>query len=297
MFLNRAIFFLFSFFLFFGKLFPQSPDSLWDTFKNIKNHDTIRIAALYDLAWEVLYSNPDSSLTLGEMILNLSQSKGFKKWEGKAYNIKGASYQLKGVYLNAIDSYHHSLKILEQLKDKNGVAGANSNIGSLYIHLKEFKKALNYFLKSLKIFEETNNKAGIANVSNNLSIIYNSKSFRDNNKALDFAQQSLKYYKELDDKYGTASAIGNIAVIYIELAKFKESIDYNIECIQINEEIGNNEAISRAYSGIGKAYSSMGDKTKSIYFFHKSYLVANKEKDLKNILEASEYLYQAYKEN
>ncbi len=275
------------------KFQSQTVDSLWNVFKNVNNHDTIRLSALYDMSWEIVYDNPDSSMILGEMIKNLSQSKKIKKWESKAYNIMGAAFQIKNEYLKAVSAYQSSLKILEELGNKEGVAGAYSNIGSIYIYLGDFQKALVYELKSFKTFEEVGNKKGMASVSNNLGIIYNNLS--DKPKALESNQKSLKLYQELGDKNGIASSLGNIGNIYISQGKYDEALNYQMKCIAISEEIGNKEVVANAYRSVATLYSKQKNYNKAIGFLNKSIRIATEEKNILSRQKAVSDLSDIYK--
>ena len=68
--------------------FSQRTDSLWSLYKNTKNDDTTRLSALYELAWDLLYTNPDSTYILGEKHLQLAFEKKLRREESKAKLIK-----------------------------------------------------------------------------------------------------------------------------------------------------------------------------------------------------------------
>ena len=124
----------------FSAVYSQRSDSLWALYKNTKNQDSIRLTALYEMAWDLIYTNPDSSFALGKKQLEMARAKKLKKFESKALNTIGASYQVRGNFVKAIDSYQQCLKIMEELGDKKGIASAMGNIGSLYIDLKEWSR-------------------------------------------------------------------------------------------------------------------------------------------------------------
>ena len=166
-------------FLLFFQILPfslslaQNTDSLWSVYRNIKNHDTIRLEAFNIIAWNLLYSNPDSSYSLGFEELEIARSKKIKKSEANALNTIAASFQVKFNYLKAIEFYQQSLKIREELGDRKGISSSLANIGSIYINIEEFEKALDYQKKSLVMFEEMKNREGTASALNNIGVIYN----------------------------------------------------------------------------------------------------------------------------
>lgn len=235
--------------------FAQRSDSLWTIYKNTKNHDTIRLAALYELAWDMIYTNPDSTFILGQKQLEIAQSKKLKKQESKAYNTIGASFQMKGNYVKAIDSYQKCLKIMEDLGDMKGIASAMGNIGSLYIDLKDFKKALGYQMRCLKLVQQIGNIEGVASSLNNISIIYTG--LKDYEEAISYAQKSLDMYDLLKDNYGIASANGNIGNLYFEQGKLERCLPFQLKCLSLAKKEGYTSLIISAEAEIGNTYHQM----------------------------------------
>jgi tetratricopeptide (TPR) repeat protein len=64
---------------------------------------------------------------------------------------KNISYALTNRYPKANDYYLRSLKLSEELGDKDGVCSILSNLGSLYFNQKNYKESETTFLKSLDI--------------------------------------------------------------------------------------------------------------------------------------------------
>jgi len=58
-------------------------------------------------------------------------------------------------YSRALEFHNKSLKLKEELKEKQGIPITLSNIGSLYYRIKQYPKALEYLLKSLTLARET----------------------------------------------------------------------------------------------------------------------------------------------
>ncbi|HWY11727.1 MAG TPA: tetratricopeptide repeat protein, partial [Bacteroidia bacterium] len=232
--------------------YSQRSDSLWALYKNTKNHDSLRLTALYEMAWDLIYTNPDSSYALGKKQLEMSRAKKLKKFESKALNTIGASYQVRGNFVKAIDSYQQCLKIMEELGDKKGIAAAMGNIGSLYIDLKEYQKALGYQMRCLRIVQQIGNLEGVASSLNNISVIYTN--LHDYDQAISYAQKSLDMYNLLKDTYGIASANANIANLYSERRMFEKALPYQLKALQIAEKEGYTQLQITTGSEIGSTY-------------------------------------------
>ncbi|MBP7809283.1 MAG: tetratricopeptide repeat protein [Bacteroidia bacterium] len=236
-------------------VFSQREDSLWSLFKNTNNHDTIRLSAIYEMAWDLIYTNPDSSFALGKKQLEIARAKKLKKFESKALNTIGASYQVRGNFIKAIESYQQCLKLMEELGDKRGISSAMGNIGSLYIDMKEFNKALGYQKRCLTIVQQIGNIEGVASSLNNISIIYTG--LKDYEQAISYGQKSLDMYELLKDNYGIASANANIGNLYFEQDMFEKALPYQLKAIEMaNKEEYTQLAITTG-AEIGNTYHKM----------------------------------------
>lgn len=294
--MNKLLLFtllLFSQFL-FNNCQSQNIDSLWSVYRNVKNHDTIRLEAFNDIAWSLLYTNPDSTYILGHIELEMARSKKLKKWETKALNTIGASYQVKGNYIKAIDFYQQCLKIREQLKDLKGVAASLANIGSIYININEFDKALEYQLRSLKLAEEMDNKASMASSLNNIGIIY--QNLADYSKALEYNQKSLKLYETLGDKQGIAASYANIGNTYATLGNNEKALECQLKSNAIAKEIGDKFGESTSLTAIGKSYMKQKKFALALECLNRSNQIAKETEDIISEKEVTEVLYETHKE-
>lgn len=280
--------------LFSEQNFAQNIDSLWSVYKNEKNQDTIRLQAFNDIAWSLLYTNPDSAYLLGHEELEKAKKLKLKKWESQAYNTIGASYQVKGNYLKAIDFYQQSLKIREKLRDNRGVSSSLANIGSIYINIGEFEKALYYQLKSLKIFQQIDNKEGMASSLNNIGVIY--KNLSDYPKALEYNQRSLKLYEEIGDKQGIAASYDNIGNIYSSMEDLTKALEFQLKSFDIDQEIGDKSGVSTILSVIAKTYLKQKKYPLALENAIKGKKLAVEIQDISAEKEATSVLYEIYKE-
>lgn len=286
-------FILFSPFL-FNNCYSENVDSLWSVYRNVKNHDTIRLRAFNDIAWSLLYTNPDSTYILGHIELEMARTKKLKYWETKALNTIGASYQVKGNYIKAIDFYQQCLKIREELKDLKGVAASLANIGSIYININEFEKALEYQLRSLKLAEDMKNKESMASSLNNIGIIY--QNLADYKKALEYNQKSLKLYEALGDKQGVAASYANIGNTYATLGENEKALECQLKSNAIAKEIGDKFGESTSLTAIGKSYMKQKKYSLALECLNRSNQIAKETEDIISEKEVTEVLYETHKE-
>ncbi len=273
-------------------VYAQRSDSLWALYKNTKNNDTTRLSALYEIAWDLIYTNPDSTYLLGQKQLEIAQAKKLKKQESKAYNTIGASFQVRGNYVKAIDSYQKCLKLMEELGDTKGIASAMGNIGSLYIDLKQFSKALGYQMRCLKLVQQIGNIEGVASSLNNISIIYTG--LKNYDEAISYAQKSLDMYELLKDDYGIASANGNIGNLYFEQGKFDKCLPYQLKCISLANKGGYTNLAITTGAEIGNTYFQMKRNDMALKYLNDAEALLKTEPDGSAQMAVSTVLSEVY---
>ena len=161
--------------------------------------------------------------------LIITEKLGDKLRISNSYNNIGVFYEKQGSfakdpkirtekYDKAVEYYLKSLKIREELGDKNGMTKSYHNIGFIHqeqgsfakdpkIRMDKYDKAIEYYLKSLKIREEMGDKNGIASTNNNIASlnisIADSVALTENqrlnylNKAVRYGNKSFELAKEI----------------------------------------------------------------------------------------------------
>lgn len=272
--------------------FSQRSDSLWALYKNVKNSDTIRLGALYEIAWDLLYTNPDSTYILGEKHLQMARAKKLRREESRALNTIGASFQMRGNYVKAIDCYQKCLKIMEELGDTKGIASAMGNIGSLYIDLKEFSKALGYQMRCLKLVQQIGNIEGVASSLNNICIIYTG--LGDYDKAISYAQKSLDMYNLLKDDYGIASANANIGNLYFERGMYEKCVPHQLKALALANKYGYNYLAINTGAEIGNTYYKMKKNDIALNYLNDAEKLLKKDPDPVAQMAVSKVLSDVY---
>ena len=128
--------------------------------------DTNKLNHLNNLSWEYfLIGSYDSAMLYANTALQLntvlykevSDSKmkyTIQKAQAQSYNNIGNVYSSQGNYPEALKNHFASLKIVEEIGDKNGIATSYNNIGSVYDEQGNYPEALKNHFASLKIKEE-----------------------------------------------------------------------------------------------------------------------------------------------
>jgi serine phosphatase RsbU (regulator of sigma subunit)/tetratricopeptide (TPR) repeat protein len=242
------------------------------------------------MAWEFIYNDPDSSYALGMKQLQLAKEKKSKVYESKALNMIGASFQVRGNYVKAIDSYQKCLKLYEELGDTKGIASAMGNIGSLYIELKEYKKALGYQMRCLKLVQETGNLDGVAAALNNISIIHTE--LKDYDQAISYAEKSIEMYDLVKDDYGIASANANIGNLYIERKMYEKALPFQLKSLETAKKNGYSQLAITTGAEIGHCYHQLKKTDLALKYLREAEKLAEKEQEPSSKMMVAQFLSQ-----
>ncbi len=254
--MKKLLYILFFVLLGFSHGFAQNIDSLKLALKNAK-HDTTRIKLRNDIGeagliyrisyWDSLANDSKKLLEKNEMSTARTKNKEkvfYLKYLSSSLNNLGVMYDNLGDIKKALDYYHKSLKIYEELKDKQGVAVTLNNIGFLYGNQGDLPKSLDYFQRSLKLNEEIKDENGIAQCLNNIGTTYHDT--RQTKIALTYYFRSLKLYEEIKDERGIAFALNNIGTYYKDQNDMPNALNYFQRSLKVAEDINHKQGI--AYS-------------------------------------------------
>ena len=247
-------------------------------------HDTAKVKAMQQLAWTLMYSNPDTATILCEQALELLGADNLKgegdsppayfSLHAAVLKTLGAVNYIQSSYPEALEYYFKSLKIYEQLLEqvkqsgnpdeagryKKGMAASYNNIGLIYMNQSSYPQALEYYFKSLKIYEQPGDKKGMAISYNNIGIIYYNQSSYP--QALEYYFKSLKIEEQLSNKRGMAYSYENIGIIYQDQSDYPLALGYYFKSLKIKKELGDKQGMANAYTNIGSLYTvlyTLGD--------------------------------------
>lgn len=219
-------------------------------------HDTIKINALNGICENMINESWHKyqffQLQFIETKIKTQEPKSttiyFKKALSSALNNMGFIHMNKGGIPIALEYYHKSLKIDEEMGDKKGMAYSYNNIGVIHDNQGDFPLALDYYYKALKIREEIGDKKGMATSNNNIGGIY--KNQGNMPLALKYYQKSLNIREEIGDKNAMATSYHNIGGIHKNMGDIPLALEYFQKSLKISEEIGDKQMIINSLDNI-----------------------------------------------
>lgn len=225
--------------------------------------------------------------------LKVSEEVGDKNGIANSLNHMGLIYKNQGDIPMALEYYGKSLKISEEIGDKQGIAVSLSNIGLIYNNQGDIPKALEYYGKSLQIQEEIGDKQGVAISLNNIGLIYLQQG--DNAKSLECTKKSLKIREEIGDKQGIAGSLNNIGFLFDDQGDTPKALEYYVKSLKIWEEIGDKRGISGSLNNIGFVHFKQKNYSSALMYANKSMKLSRDLGFPENIGTAAKILNQIYK--
>ena len=229
--------------------------------------------------------------------MHFLQEIGDRKNVALAQSNIGNVYADQGDYGNAIDFFNRALRISESLNDTLGIANAFNNIGIIYNNMSEYKKALEYFKKSLSLYQANSFKHQLA-IAHNFNNLGNTSSYlSDDKQALEYYHKALQLYDETGSLYNSANTLNNIGTIYYDQDNYDKALEYFTRCLRIFEEYEDPAGSIIPLNNIGRIAFARGNISKALTYSNKALSIAKKVGNVMGISNASEFLYQVYKQN
>lgn len=267
---------------------------LWKTVRNEKEADTVRLEAFREICMHgYLQTNPDSASYYADKLYAMAEKLHSRKYQAAAWNVKGASYSLRGDNKHAIDYFTRSLKIMEELNDQKGIASCLNNIGVVYDEQENYEKAKEYYLRALTIHKKLDDQSAQALSYSNLGNIY--RNLKDYPKSINYHQQAIKIYQSLHDDYSLGISFHFIGVTYFDMGNNDKALEYNEKSIPYYEKSENYPGLPEVYNIMGKIYERKGDQQKAIQYNQRALDLSKKIGVVAAIRESSKSLYQNYK--
>jgi len=128
--------------------------------------------------------------------------------------------------------------------DKEGMASALGNRGTLYIQIGSYQEALKFQYICLELNEQLNDKSAIATTLSNILAIY--MAMKDITRALEISYKADLLFTELNEIDGIALASYNIASVYLDLKQLDSCEKYANKSLELFQSIHSREGIADA---------------------------------------------------
>ncbi|PWT96347.1 MAG: hypothetical protein C5B55_00120 [Blastocatellia bacterium] len=190
---------------------------------------------------------------------------------------QGNVHLMAGRYSTAFDIYGLAQNIAEQIGDKEGIASASLDIGTVYYFQANYPAALENYRRARELFIEVTNNYESAKALSGLALIY--KETRRDAEALAALQQALKEFTSLGDKEEIANTLSSIGTIYYGQGDYAAAAE---AFRKSNEANHNPENVVR----VADALYMQGDYAKALDYYKQSLAAAHDGIDVGILISA-----------
>ncbi|HET6980287.1 MAG TPA: tetratricopeptide repeat protein [Pyrinomonadaceae bacterium] len=164
-------------------------------------------------------------------------------------------------YAKALDVYQLAEKIAAQIGDKEGVATAKLNLGSVYYFQGQYEIASDHYRKAEMLFLTMTNNFEAARCHFGLALTYQAQ--RKQAEALKTFEEALKQFQSLGDKMEILNTLASIGGLQYELGNYEAASKTFIAVAELGE---NGEIFSR----VAEAFYMQHDYTQALVYYQRA---------------------------
>ncbi|TNE60430.1 MAG: tetratricopeptide repeat protein [Bacteroidetes bacterium] len=240
-------------------------DSLRAVWNDPGQPDTNRLKAIQAMAWRLVFNNPDSARLLAQQELDFARKTGHYRWQGKALNVIGATYDMKGNFPAALEHYQNALTAMKAAGDKKGIAAILNNIGLIYRNMGNGPLALQYYQQDLDMQRAMQDQQGIGNAYINIGNIYSDQ--ENNRKALEYYEKAKAIYGVLEYKHGLGILYNNIGANYNSLGNPEEALIAYQKSLEIRRDLQDWRSLAIVLLNMGLVYKDQGKYDQALRYY------------------------------
>ena len=170
-----------------------------------------------------------------------------------------------------------------EIRNKNGEAGARSNLGLVLHSLGEYQKAKEYFEKALAISMEIRDKKLETTARSNLGMGLHS--LGEYQKEKEHFEKALAIRMETRDKKGEAFARVNLGMVVHLLGEYQMAKQHFEKALAIRMETRDKKGEALARLNLGMVFHSLGEDQKAKQYHEKALAIYMEISDREGIIQ------------
>ncbi len=269
-------------------------DSLLDVWRDHRQPDSIRLVALYDAAYELIYIDRDTALYFAELQYDFALKSGYPVYAANARYIQGVNYYYAGLYTEALEHYQLSLNLFEELEKEASIASCLNNMGAIFTLWGDYLVAVSFYTRSLKIAEQLKDSLAAYNALKNIGDI--NRRQKDYTKAMEYNQLCLQSAIQRGDKNGEASCLSTIGLIHYEQGDLEKALAYQLKSLEIFRQQGPKSSEAYVLRNMGPIYQEQGQDAKVVEVYRQSLELFKEISDVRGIIDVDIAMSRFYLE-
>jgi class 3 adenylate cyclase len=247
-------------------------DSLHAVYR--QSSDTARLLLLGDIAYEYIYSNPDTVNILLDEIEQKADAFAYTKPKARTYRIRGIIHIMKGNYEEGIRWVLQGVSVAEDTGFSLELSSNLNTLGMAYRIMGDYPKAIAYHQRVLQVKGNPEWRRTNSYALNSMGDSY----FQQGNyaDALDHYQQSMRLREEMGDVKWIMSSLLSIGKIYFSQQQYDKAIESHTKAMVLAEKHDNQ--LFRVYALIllGNCADALGNSTEGISNYTKAIDISKK---------------------
>lgn len=263
--------------------------------------DTARISItneIIDNIWDekIWVKYNDHMLILCNNGLETEEDPELRKYylyfKGGAINNQGYLLGKTGRNEDAYAHYQEALELFILSEDKNAIALALANIGTIHTRKGDYVTALKYLSKSRSFFEDLNDDYGMGSTATNLAIIYRLSG--DTLAALEQYQTGLLHFQNINYEVGMSACYNDLGSLQMTLGQLDKSKANLKKSIEIKERYGDQYGLSHSLTNLGVCYIDQDSLELAESLLKRALTIAEENQHLERIGYANRALSKLY---
>jgi len=214
-------------------LAASQPEDLKTRLRDSSGRERVDILnELSKASWGV---SSDETIEWADKALVEAQRLKYPAGEACALRYKGIGFWYRDDYNTALDLVLDALRIYESIGDEQGVAGCLSTIGTIYLNLERFDRAIESYTRALPIAEKIGDRNRVGILHSNLGTIYIGQEHYED--ALEEFSKALPILEETGSALDVLTTLANIGGAYKRLGRYDEALAANREILERAEQV------------------------------------------------------------
>jgi len=221
-------------------------------------------------------------LVLDSLLVELKHSKEDKQKVEILWEL--SNYYQKSDLSVSLEYALEALGTAQRLEDSFLIASSYKVVGSAFLHMGNYNRALKNYLEGVKILEGLQNEVELFKFFLNLGVLHDR--LEEYDKALEYFFEALSIYNKSkpEDK---ASNFNHIPVLYnntgniYEIKKeYDTALQYYIKAFDIASELNHHTYLGMICNNLGKLYTNLGKQDEAFHYLRLSLEHRKKINDL-----------------
>jgi two-component system, NtrC family, sensor kinase len=263
--------------------------------------DTVQVIQWVETGASYFFTNSDSCVYYMFKALDLSRSINYDDGISIALYRLAESYRLTGDFVNALHFGFQALEHYRLIQDLDGEFAVISSIGSLYLDLSDYRKALDYLKQIEKQF---NNQKSLRQNLSNIRFVWTT--IGGCYQGLGLLDSAYMYHKkaledpdmEFDQTPVKALTLRRMADVRVLQGEKTEALSLYRMALETAASKGltNYLDMGNVLNGKAAVYKSLDQQDSAIFFAKMAYRKAREINRRLSVLESSKLLSSIYRE-